>query len=72
MARVSSHTSARSAQRLGVVVGGHRPQHGAQVVGDHDVEQRVEGVLAALGGDVADDAPLAAPRSPREYVSPMT
>ena len=33
----------RSSQRRAVVVLRHRPQHRAQVVGDHDVEQRVEG-----------------------------
>ena len=49
-----------------VVVGRARPQHGAQVVGDHDVDQRVERVVvASLGGDVAHDASGSGPRSPR-------
>ena len=46
--------------RLLVVVVGVGPQHGAQVVGEHDVEQGVEGSGAALGGDVGDGAECAA------------
>ena len=46
--------------RLGVVVGRHGPQHGAQLVVDHDLDERVERVLAALGRDVAHDPALQA------------
>ena len=41
-----------------VVVGGARPQHGAQVVGQHDVQQRVEVSLAPFTGDVSYQATL--------------
>ena len=41
-----------------VVVRCAGPQHGPQVVGDHDVDERGERVVvAALGGDVADHPP---------------
>ncbi len=40
--------------RVGVVVGRRRPEHRAEVVRDHDVEERVERLHAALGRDVAD------------------
>ena len=43
-----------------VAVVGVGPQHGAQVVGQHDVEQGVEGRGAALGGDVGHAAEGAA------------
>ena len=52
---------------------GHRPQHRAQLVGDHDVEQRAERFdWPRSRRDVADDAALAAPRWPRQYMSPST
>lgn len=49
-------------QRPGVrvVVGGHGPQHRTQLVGGADLDEAVERVLAALGGDVAYDAPAEA------------
>ena len=40
--------------RLRVVVGGHGPQDGAQVVVDHDLEEGVERVLAPFLGHVGD------------------
>lgn len=39
-----------------VVVGGHRPEHGAQFVGRADLHQARERVLAPFGGDVPYDA----------------
>ena len=41
-----------------VVVGGPWPQDGLQVVGEHDVQQRVEVPLTALAGNVTDQASL--------------
>ena len=61
--RVVPHLAAQVPRRA-VVVLRDRPQHGAQLVGDHDVEQRAEVRLAALGGDVARRRGRAAPRSP--------
>ena len=48
-ARGSFHTSRAHVPRGAVVVLGDGPQDGAQLVGDHDVEQRAEVRLAALG-----------------------
>ena len=47
-----------------VAVVGVGPQHRAQVVGQHDVEQRVEGRRAALGGDVGHACGRRSPRWP--------
>ena len=50
--RSSRHTSARIFQESRVVVGRRRPQHGAQVVGEDDVEEGVEdGSRAPFGRD---------------------
>ena len=63
----SSCSPGLGAQRpgVGVVVGGHGPQDRTQVVVGADLDQALEGVLAAFGGDVLDDAPGRGPRSPR-------
>ena len=50
-AGVLPHPGPQLPVRLGLRDG--RPQPGAQVVGDHHVEQRVEGVLARVADDVA-------------------
>ncbi len=47
-----------------VAVGGLGPEHRSEVVGDDQVEERVEGGLVLLGGDRAHVAPAEAPGSP--------
>src|SRR5262249_59940876 len=46
------------APRLGIVVRREWPQDSAQIVGDDDVEQGVEGRLTALAREVTHDATL--------------
>ena len=64
IARESFHTCAAQVPRRAVVVLRDRPQHGAQVVGDHDVEQRAERRLAALRRRCRGRRGRAAARSP--------
>ena len=60
MARGSLQMAARMDHVELVAVVGVGPQHGAQVIGQHDVEQGVEGRGAALGRDVGHGAEGAA------------
>ena len=63
-ARVAPHLGAEPPVGLGVLQA-RRPQPGAELVGDDDVEQHVERVevAAALVDDLADRAALVAPGS---------